>query len=175
MRLFIGIPVPDSTRSLMADEVEKIYQRCRGNYSEPELYHITIAFLGEKTASDVPLIRKAMQKAADATSCFDVALDSLGFFSSPSSATLWWGIKSNPELERLASGIREELSSSLIEFDDKPFWAHITLGRRIDLKRIMLRDIDVPKLSFKAQSAVLFESLRQDGQLVYRPLETIDF
>jgi 2'-5' RNA ligase len=175
MRLFIGIPVPDSIRSLMADEVEKIYQRCRGNYSEPELYHITLAFLGEKTESDVPLIRQSIQSAGDSFSGFDVALDRLGFFSSPSSATLWWGIMNNPELESLASHIRRELSSSRIGFDVKPFRAHITLGRRIDLKNMMLRDIEVPRLSFRAQSIVLFESLRQDGQLVYRPLETIDF
>lgn len=167
MRLFIGIPLEERARRILAEKSRKIESRCPGRFSEPDLYHITLAFLGE---ADEPIAREALRLIRESVSGVGrlaLTLCRLGFFSSPRNALLWCGIKDSTRLEALASRIREGLDDSGIWFDRKPFRAHITLGRMVDLGPLLPEGLKMEPISFEAGSVALYESKRINGKLSY--------
>lgn len=173
MRLFIGIPIPEDISDEIANQVENIHDRCRGNYTDPDLYHVTLAFIGETAPVMVPQIRKVIESASHGRERFSLKLSNLGFFGKDESAILWWGMERSQRLESLAACIAAKLDDMAVPYDHKPFRAHLTLGRKINLKGMPVGDIVVPRLSFEVDNIVLFESLRLDGELNYRPIETV--
>ena len=62
-----------------------------------------------------------------------------------------------------------------IPFDDKPFKAHITLGRRVDLSSIRLNTIEVEHVAFPASGITLYKSTLRPSGPIYEALEHIGF
>ncbi|GIG61488.1 RNA 2',3'-cyclic phosphodiesterase [Longispora fulva] len=87
--------------------------------------HVTIAFLGE--APPAPALA-AIETAASATGPFDLRLVGGGSFTGRGSTVLWAGVAA-PALDGLAATVRRELDRYGVGYDDRPFRAHLTLGR----------------------------------------------
>lgn len=173
MRLFIGLPLSREAGIELARISNVLKSRTTGSFSNPGLYHVTLAFLGELDSSQIPVVRQAIRNAADRSRRFSLQLTRLGFFSSPQSATLWCTVAGQPALSTLAGALAMELRKAGLPFDDKPFKAHITLGRKINLEGLNLRETAVSPVVFPVETVVLFESTRIDGRLKYIPVETV--
>ena len=97
--------------------------------------------------------------------------DGLGKFGRANDATLWLGIASTPQLERLARAVREQLAARGVAFDPKPFKPHVTLARRVRIHRT-----DLPALAFPeddgATTVTLFKSTLGREGATYRPLHS---
>ncbi len=128
-RLFIGIPAPDT---LDASGVRRaIKQHARDpKLVDPDNYHITLAFLGDKPQATIPKIQHALHDATTRTPPGTGQAQGLGAFPNPKHASvIWIGIHHEP-LTRLAENLHKALNEHDISFDDRhDFHAHLTIAR----------------------------------------------
>lgn len=172
MRLFIAAELPEAVREALADESGMLRGCVRGRYVSPDLFHVTLAFLGDVEASRVNTVIEALEEGCEDFGAFQVSLGEFGSFGRRSKATLWQGFQEQGDLPALSGSVRERLQTAGITFDDKPFRAHITLMRAADLKEGVL---PMPE---RAQGAIeritLFRSDLSGKRPVYEPLHTVD-
>lgn len=123
MRLFIAIQLSDAIKDSLIEAQNDMYdQGIRGNYTEEENLHVTLAFIGEYP--DPAAVMEALDTVS--FSPFRLDLHGLGCFGD-----LWWaGMKESAPLEAVARRIRRALGDADIPFDKKRFNPHITLLRK---------------------------------------------
>jgi RNA 2',3'-cyclic 3'-phosphodiesterase len=164
-RLFLALWPDDALRQRIAE----VATACRVSGGRPvprANWHITLAFLGSVDGET----RRCVEHMADAVRvpAFELWLDRLGFWPRPG-GILWLGASQPPEaLVRLATRLGEEISSSGIELDRRPFHAHLTLMRRVE--RAVRLDPPTP-LCWPVGDFVLCESVTDPGGARYRVLE----
>lgn len=159
-RLFVGVPAPGNldlggVRGRLEDE---------GNVKlvDPQLYHVTLAFLGDTPEGRTDAALQAIREVAKAHKAHEGRARGLGAFPDRGNASvLWTGIQ-DTELTPLAEGIRDRLRDRSIGFDDRhDFHPHLTVARLRD-KRDMTHLLD-PHAStdfgaFPVEQVNLYES-----------------
>ena len=157
MRLFIAIKLNPDLRNTLTDVQQHLIRRgIRGNYTNTDNLHITLAFIGEydepdyvtEVISEVPFFP------------FPFSLSTLGHFGN-----LWWvGLDDNDELDSYVKRLRKALSEAGIPFDKKKFSPHITLIR----KAIgTLPAVSVPKTVMSVDHISLMRSERGPKGMIY--------
>lgn len=95
--------------------------------------HITLRFLGDIDADDVPAVTEALRAAADSTSASapsQARLHRLGAFpNARRPRVVWVGLDSAGLLEVLAEKLEAALLAAGLPPRDKPFRPHLTLAR----------------------------------------------
>jgi 2'-5' RNA ligase len=89
--------------------------------------HLTLAFIGMLQADRVAGLARRLAECATAE--FDWIVDRIGHFTG--ARVVWAGGADNAHLRALAASVRELLESMDIDFDRKPFAAHVTLLRDV--------------------------------------------
>lgn len=173
MRLFFALNLDESAK----DSVEKLIFEMRtrterGNFTSRENLHLTLAFLGEVDPNRLPELKKILSQLDSKP--MSLVLSRFGTFGrEPSSRTVWIGIDPDECLTRLAETLRSSLRNEGFSFDEKPFLAHLTLGREVRMSPDGL-DNDALRtflpISFVPIRISLMESIRQQGKLVYREI-----
>jgi 2'-5' RNA ligase len=134
--------------------------------------HLTLRFLGDTPLDRLPAIRQAMDAAAMNSQPFEVRLDGLGCFPNHSRPRVIWvglaaaGGGDSAPLLALKTALDEALTPLGWPPEDKPFRAHLTLGRVKDERGIQGVEwtADVPPLAVAVTAIHLIESqLRPDG------------
>lgn len=185
MRLFVAIDINDDVRKAVADLQRLLKGKMRnGNglkWVEPENMHLTLKFLGETDEKQLDEIIAAIEIACVGKNPFEFDLPALGTFGRPAKV-LWLGSeKPKDELIKLAADIEEALSQLGFEKEDRPFSAHLTLGRIKDggvdrnLRQLLKNwpPLQIPHVT--ADSVCLYKSqLTQDGPL-YTLLRKFEF
>jgi 2'-5' RNA ligase len=132
-RTFIAVP-------LTVDRLTKKLQRLQSliapelpgvRWTDPNHFHLTLAFLGDVAHSDLRDVCKAVTEAAAEHSKFSMILGTLGCFPSPEQPRVIWVGLSGPaidQLNALQQGIAQAVRSLGYPPDSK-FSPHITLGR----------------------------------------------
>lgn len=182
MRLFIAVEIAESIRRSAGDTAERISRdlgpaaRRAVTWVQPGRMHLTVRFLGEVApAVAEELVRRCA--APLATSPFRLTVSGVGAF--PASGPLrviWLGIsEGQQELGRLHDEIEERLVGLGLERDDRPFRAHLTLGRvKAPLgpaARGILAQVPAGTLgSCTVDHAILFESRLSPSGPTYSPL-----
>jgi 2'-5' RNA ligase len=132
LRLFIAVPLTGEVRAQAAACVDAL--RAAGAdaaWLKPETLHVTLRFLGATPADRVPALEKALDAAVHGRSPFTLTLDHLGVFG-PSRApkVVWAGVGEGLEpLKSLAGAVEEALAAQGFAREERPFAAHLTLGR----------------------------------------------
>jgi len=132
MRLFFAAPLEDDARARVA-EIIRALAETEADYKwvEPENLHLTLAFLGETPESRLPGLKEALESAARGKPPFTLVFDRLGAFDSlEHPRVLWLGA---------GTGARElaALAAPLIPpEEERPFQAHLTLGRQRGAKNL---------------------------------------
>jgi RNA 2',3'-cyclic 3'-phosphodiesterase len=135
MRLFVAVDLPDEARQAIAVR-QKLWARPLSKSRdglklvEPARMHLTLLFIGEAPEADVPAIVESMNAPA-VMAPFDVTFGGVGVFP-PRGAprVLWIGVTEGvAHLERLQHEVAARVRAVGIEFDDRPFHPHLTLGR----------------------------------------------
>lgn len=134
MRLFVAAELPAELVDALAETSASLRATVRGNYVRPDLFHVTLAFLGDVPGMCVPDVAEAVQGACDNHEPFVTSLGALGTFGRASSAVLWQGFdKGRAQWDALARDVRGELRGAGYWLDDKGFIPHVTLMRKADV------------------------------------------
>ncbi|MCC6175476.1 MAG: RNA 2',3'-cyclic phosphodiesterase [Chloroflexi bacterium] len=131
-RLFVGIEMSDEWRVAL----ERLAGQLRGSlgsgcrWVRPDLYHVTIAFIGERPTEDVTSICEATRCAAATTRPFVLRLGSLEGPGGRRSSPLVVRVEDpSGGLQALRARLDGELAARGIPFDHKRLAPHITLAR----------------------------------------------
>ena len=171
LRLFISINCDDNVKKQLLSVQDKIRaQSVKGSFSLPENLHLTLVFIGETPEDKIPLIASVIDNAL--TPPFDpftLTFSATGCFKH-SNKELWWiGVDHNDtrlvSLKTIRRRIADGLYSEEVNFDNRPFSPHITLGREVK----HVSPIIVPKqeIIYPVNRISLMKSERVRGILTY--------
>lgn len=163
MRIFIAIRFTEAFKYSILDAQDGLREYgVRGNYTQPENLHLTLAFIGETE-------RVAEIKAAvDAVKfeSFVIRTGKLGCFNGRS-RVLWLGIEGEDKVKTIAQQLRLNLDKCGIDYAKGKFSPHITLVRQ---PSEMPLDVEVESESMTVSEISVMNSERINGRLVYTAL-----
>jgi RNA 2',3'-cyclic 3'-phosphodiesterase len=129
MRLFVALDIDDRVRGRIArflDGVRGFAPDAR--WVRPESLHVTLKFIGEKSAEDIEGVKRAL--ATIAADKFELNLRSYGFFPGLRAPRVFWvGIEGGTKLISLAATVDERLAQLDIPKEEHVFSPHLTLAR----------------------------------------------
>jgi 2'-5' RNA ligase len=132
MRTFIAITVPAGIRDSLARLQGQLKNSgAEVKWVEPQNMHLTLKFLGEIQETLVEKIAEIMQVVAAQNPCFGLQLSTVGAFPHLNSPrVIWVGAEpGDKESKKIAKELAEKIQKLGIPKENKPFSAHITLGR----------------------------------------------
>jgi 2'-5' RNA ligase len=149
-RLFVGIDIGEAWTDRLSAAADDLRDPL-GNavrWVRPDLYHVTVVFLGDQTAKAVEEIGLAVRAAAAASQQFELELDALRLLGAHERGALVASVRDpSGGLQRARARLDAELRQRRIPFDSKPLVPHVTLARprrrqgRIAFEPIELRDV----------------------------------
>lgn len=188
IRTFIAIDLPVEVQQALGQLTEVLsLQIPRGSvrWVKPEQMHLTLVFLGDTTLSKLPAIQTALDDVTARHPAFTLQLGRVGCFPNcKRPRVIWVGLEEgdwetkrlergrleigDSALARLKANLDEALRPLGWEPEQRPFRAHLTLGRVKDSQKV--RNVswaaDVPALSFPVASVHLIQSdLRPSGPI----------
>jgi 2'-5' RNA ligase len=131
MRLFVAIALPDPARAALGELIDRL-----GLVHEPVKWveernlHLTVRFLGEVEEAKLDAVKGALDRAVRGIAAFDASLKGVGGYpSAKHPRVVWAGLEAPPALATLASQVEREVEALGFEKEERPFSAHVTLGR----------------------------------------------
>jgi len=139
-RCFVAVPIGAALRADMAAAVDDWRRRPdtqRLSWTDPDAWHLTLAFLGAIAPERVPALARVLDRQMRRVPSFTVRTSGVGAFPRARRARVAWYGVADPlaRLSSLAAAVRTDLG---IE-DGAPFRAHITLARARDETGVDLR------------------------------------
>lgn len=178
MRTFIALELPEEIKT----EINQIQQGLKkvgvqAKWVRPKITHLTIAFLGSITPTNVEPIGEILKKASSEIRPIKLHLAKIGCFPNPAKARIIF-VDLGGELDKLnalTKKIRKGLKKEKIWFDKKPFSAHLTLGRIKKRKNLakVLKKAAVKKIEFLAKEVTLNKSNLGSAGPVYAKLRRV--
>jgi len=171
MRLFISVNCDDKVKNQLLTVQDKIKsQSVKGNFSLPENLHLTLVFIGETPEDQVQVITSVIdQSLKPGVAPFTLTFSTVGCYTH-SKKELWWigtdrDDMSLVNLKTIRRRIADGLISKGVNFDNRPFNPHITLGREIK----HTSPIIIPKqeIMYPVNRISLMKSERVRGILTY--------
>ena len=174
-RAFIAIDLSTDAKHELSRLAGAIKSQCKGSYPSSDMYHMTVAFLGDITDVQSDAICSVLEEVAQKYKPFELKLCRLGYFAQPEAATVFCSTERDNTLLSLAQDVYRAAWDVRIPFDDKPFRAHITLGRRVDLSTIRLNSIEVEHVPFTVEGLTLYKSTLHPSGPTYEVVASIPF
>lgn len=185
MRCFFCIELDGPTREQLA----QILQRLRSvpaqvRWVEPSLLHVTLKFLGEVDPGRTPALRAIVHQLVAPCAPFALTLDRLGAFPHLDRArVIWAGTRQTPApLAGMAAALEEALGELGFAKEQKPFTAHVTLGRVREeqahgLRALgeRLRAVALAPQTVNVEGITLMESVLRPQGPAYTPVFTAEF
>ncbi|MBN2112581.1 MAG: RNA 2',3'-cyclic phosphodiesterase [Acidimicrobiia bacterium] len=131
MRLFLAIPLSDEARHAAVHHLKShLDHPLPGRPVRPELWHLTLRFLGEVDEVGADRVTREVDEAERGAG-FTLRWGALGAFPRPRRANvLWLGLeRGEAEAERLAAVVEEAVEAAGSPPEDRPFRSHLTLSR----------------------------------------------
>ena len=176
-RCFVAVPIGEELRATLGQAVDAWRERpdlAGLRWSQPESWHLTLAFLGAVAAEDVARSAEAIESAGREYDAFELRTGGVGGFPSASRARVAWYGVSDPAggLRSLAAAVRLSLALPVTT----PFRGHITLARArsapVDL-RSWLKSARPPEGRLLVDRIELMRSHLGSGPARYEVLATI--
>jgi 2'-5' RNA ligase len=179
IRSFIALDLPASVHQALAGLQQEL-QRVGAPVSwvKPDRIHLTLKFLGDISLERVTDLQGILQTIAGATAPFRLQPLSCGAFPSlKQMRVVWVGLQGDSEpLLNLQQAIEQALAPLGFAVEDRPFRAHLTLGRvkgrghLYQMQQALLERQSFQAEAFDVADVVLYKSeLRPDGAR-YTPL-----
>ena len=132
LRLFVSVELSDAWRSAAEQIAEGLQVTLGRDYRwvRPELYHVTLVFLGDQPPDRLDMIGDAMRTAAEEIPPFELELGSLSGLGVDVPRALILAV-ADPSggLHALRRRLDHELAERRIPYDRKSLKPHLTLGR----------------------------------------------
>ena len=186
-RIFIAIDIPrpikGELRRLLAQDVEKYAELYAGaNLMDEESWHVTLAFLGEKSEEQIETIGRMLRAIAGQTPAPTIAIRTLTTAPPHRPPRMVWAATTtgtNRLLEPIRNTIVKKLAAHAIQQDGETFPlfnGHVTLARLPEGRRIADHTVSFPDaLTFRPKTIGLMESHLEDSGAKYKTLKSIDF
>ena len=135
MRAFIGIVLPAAVRSSLAGLQRRLGESGADvadvKWVEPDHLHVTLKFLDEITDEQRRHVEALLGRIAAEEPPFTLAMDRVGAFPSLTAPrVLWVGLSEGKEaVIRIAEAIEREGATLSLRSEERPFAAHVTIGR----------------------------------------------
>jgi len=169
----VAVPIGEALRADLRDLVDGWRDLDGLRWTDPDGWHITLAFLGPIDAALVPVVTERLTSVA-VQSGMTLRTGGLGAFPTPARARVaWYGVEdADGWLARLASDVARALSLRVTQ----PFRAHVTMARArrrpVDL-RPWLASASVPEGVLEVDRIALMRSYIGGGPARYETLATI--
>lgn len=131
MRLFAAINLDDRARQAVHEAAAPLRKAIPDlGWVPAERLHLTVKFLGERTAQDVPPLAAALDAVAVAHTTFVLPLRGAGAFPNfRKPRVVWAGVEPEPRLELLQHDVESRCATLGYELEGRPFRPHLTLAR----------------------------------------------
>ncbi len=166
-RIFVALPLPHDACDALARDAKALSRYdMLARFTPSTNLHITLAFLGE-----VPMLKAQRLSAAlrplSRVLPREISLGRLGLFER--TRVLWAGLTPAESLDALAQEVRRILDEMELNYDRKPFKAHITLARNW---RRPLPYVTLPARSFRLTPPIVLASDidQRTNQVRYRQI-----
>ncbi|MCR4428442.1 MAG: RNA 2',3'-cyclic phosphodiesterase [Caldiserica bacterium] len=177
MRVFVALPIPEEVKQTIGVFMGKL--RSSGadvKWVERENLHFTLRFLGELEEGDLPRVEDSI-KTLSGFKSFQAKTGPFGVFPSLSSPRVFWiGLeKGKEEMEEISRALNLAFKERGFPQEDKPFQAHLTIGRARSPKNIpalkqLLETLSPPQVEFSVAEVSLFQSTLTPRGPIYRKL-----
>ena len=169
MRLFISINFEEKVKNEIQDVINEMKKyTIQGKFVNIDHMHLTLEFLGEIPPEKVHKIKEVIDEVHFEP--FTMNLTKVGCFKRREGNIYWLGIEHNEMLIKIQSKLHELLIKQGFELEDRPYKAHVTVGRKVRLQD----DADVQRLSnsinnisINVDKIDLMKSEHINGKLVY--------
>ena len=181
-RGFIAIPSPSALRQ----RVEKMQAELRKlsldvKWVLPEQLHLTAKFLGETPASILNELKETLNRIAQEFHAFSFSVDRLGAFPNLRRPRVLWvgGPETPPAAQPLIQSLEEVVSRFGFPKENRPFKAHLTLGRFRSpkgcekLEKWILENPLSWREEFPCDRLILFQSTLTSQGPLYAPLHEV--
>jgi 2'-5' RNA ligase len=133
IRAFLAIDPPEDILQKISGLQEKLKREISGriSWTKPQGQHLTLKFFGDISQEDVKNICTAVQKRTVPESPLNLKVEKLGVFpDARRPRVIWCGVSRDVErLSVLQKKIDSDLAAVGFPPEDRPFRAHLTLGR----------------------------------------------
>jgi len=132
LRTFLAVPLSEEIRESLVGLQERLASEVDGvNWVEGENLHVTLIFLGDVVAEEIPAVCRSAQAAADEASAFALSVQGLGCFPHARRPRIVWaGIdRGAAVLKDVYERLTRHLGPLGFRREDRAFTPHITLGR----------------------------------------------
>ena len=171
IRAFIAIGLPANVKAALGDVAAALaagVPRGAVRWVRPEQIHLTLRFLGDTPIDRLPALAAALDDVAGRQASFALRLTTTGCFpNAHRPRVVWVGLGGEAAaLAALVADLNAALGALGLPPEDKPFRAHLTLGRVKDGRgaQDMPLAVDVPALPIPVAALHLIQSdLRPDG------------
>lgn len=184
IRTFVAVEVDEASRR----ELARLLTSFRASQADvkwvsPENLHLTLKFLGDIPPEAIGEVVGRLDQVSRGVKPFRLRLGGLGAFPTGAAPrVVWVGVtEGRAELSALAAKVEEALADSAARREERPFSAHLTLGRvrsprnRERLQATMSRLKDFAGPGATVNRMVLFSSdLRPTGP-IYTPIASHTF
>ena len=172
MRLFVGLALKPDVQAALSAAVASLWETVPARVVPATLYHITLAYLGERAQRDLVNLQCLLAEAVSHSEPFSLSAQALGYFGVADHAILIAGVQATPSLWALNDRLRSVLRREGEIFDDQPLVPHITLARKARLTD-GLPALPLPTQPIPVEALTLFHSARIEGNLSYVPLFSV--
>jgi 2'-5' RNA ligase len=177
VRTFIAVFPPEEVVAALAGAVDRARERGDGvSWVRQGNLHYTLRFLGELEQKQVDGVCRAVASVAREAEPIRMSLGGPGAFPNfRRPRVLWIGAEEGAkDLEILARAVNEALSREGFGRPDKPFRAHLTVGRVRDARRAATAagrfSQEKVEGNFQVRKIVVVHSTLDPGGSIYRPL-----
>ena len=186
-RLIIAIDIPEAVRvelrKIIKGDVEannELYANAR--MMDEESWHITLAFLGEKSKEHIATIEQVLQEVTKATPAPEIVIRTVTTAPPQRPPRMVWATtttETNLALGPIKDAVIKGLAAHDIRQEGEVFpnyHGHITLARLPEGRRIANHIISLPNaLAFQPRTIDLMESHLESSGAKYKTLKSIDF
>jgi 2'-5' RNA ligase len=180
IRAFIALPLPSEIqREFAIIQAQLIESQAAVKWDTSEKFHITLKFLGDVDSSQPQLIAKELQNSIGGLSPFDLSFISLGAFPDVGRPrVVWIGTQQNEHVQGIQERVERVCDSFGFAKEDRPFHAHVTLGRvkgdrNLDRLTAKLKSITFKPLIARCSEVHIIRSELKPTGSVYTLLNSI--
>ena len=176
-RCFVAVPIGEALRDDLRVAVDGWRDRpdlAGLRWTDPDGWHVTLAFLGPTEPASVPLLRDRLAAVAEAHEPTSSTTGGLGAFPGPASARVaWYGMDDG---EGRVARIAADVAAALALDASRPLRPHLTLARArrdpVDL-RPWLASASAPEGALTTDRIELMRSHTGRGPARYETLATM--
>lgn len=180
IRAFLAIEPPEDILQKISGLQEKLKREISGriSWTRPQGQHLTLKFFGDISTEDVKNICSAVQNRIVSESKLNLKIEKLGVFpDARRPRVLWCGISGDLEkLIALQKILDRDFANIGFPSEDRPFRAHLTMGRIKDshgltgISEALTKNSAFAAGEFNCTELILFQSRLTPQGAIYTKL-----